>query len=473
MSLIISGATLIDGVTTKPVEGHSIWIEAGRIKAIARRGDLGIPKSAQVIDANGKYVIPGLMDANVHLLLDVRMENLIRNEDRYEHLITEASQVALKNGLTTVFDTWGPRQPLMSVRDKINLGQIQGSRIFCAGNIIGLDGPFSEDFSPKTLDVASGTLVERINSLWAENVGPELTWMTPEQVGVEARDYIRKGIDFVKYASSEHRVAAGASAFLAFSPQSQMAIIEAAHGSGLTAQAHTTSVEGLRVAIEAGSDIIQHCNVTGRTPIPNTTLRRLVELETASTVFPFTRRRCAWITEKGDPLIGRFLSTMDMNLLGLIESGATLLLATDAGILAPEAATDRLMGNSWIAAGEDNLAELGQGHFHWMKAMEEKGFPPLEILKSATRNIATAYKKDKDLGTLEVGKIADMIILDRNPLLSVDNYRSIHLIIKDGAAVERSSLPVNPVLTKPTDHSERERYPSRRQAAGSQFPSCC
>ncbi len=71
--------------------------------------------------------------------------------------------------------------------------------------------------------------------------------------------------------------------------------------------------------------------------------------------------------------------------------------------------------------------ELGQGHFHWMKAMEEKGCPPLEILRAATKNIATAYRKDRDLGTLEPGKIADLILLNENPLQSAKNYRSIHM----------------------------------------------
>src|SRR5258708_30904401 len=113
MSLLVSGATIVDGVEDHPIQGHSIWIENGRIKAIGQHGDLNIPTSVKVVDARGKHVIPGLMDANVHLLGDIRLENLVRYEHRYEELIAEAAQVALKNGLTTVFDTWGPRKPLI------------------------------------------------------------------------------------------------------------------------------------------------------------------------------------------------------------------------------------------------------------------------------------------------------------------------------------------------------------------------
>jgi imidazolonepropionase-like amidohydrolase len=471
MSLIVSGATIIDGVKAKPIEGQEIWIEAGRIKAICKRDELDVSPQAKIVDARGKHVIPGLMDANVHLLGDIRLENLVRHEDRYEELIVEAAQVALKNGLTTVFDTWGPRAPLMAVRDRIDAGAIPGSRIFCAGNIIGLDGPISVDFIPKTLEVASGALAQRINSLWAENVGPDLTWMTPEQVAEEVRSYIGKGIDFIKYASSEHR-GTEPCAFLAFSPMSQTNMIEEAHRAGITAQAHTTSVESLRVAIEAGCDLIQHANITGPVLIPETTLELLVERKTGAALFPFTQRRLDMIMKKSDAIVRRYLSTVDTNCRNVMRSGAMLLLATDACIQAAELVTDPLLKNSWLAAGEDNMAELGEGHFHWLKAMEEKGFPAMMGLKAATMNIAIAYGKDKDMGSIEPGKIADMVILDKDPLQAAENYRSIYMIIKDGSIEEREVLPAKAILTKPSP-ALPEAVATYGRYAVSKYPSCC
>lgn len=477
MSLLISGATIIDCVAKGPIEGQSIWVERGRIKAIGRRDEIGVPSAAQVIDAHGKYVIPGLMNANVHLQgAFFRMEDLVRYEHRYEELIAEAAQVALMNGLTTVFDTYGPRLPLMSVRDKINSGQVPGSRIFCAGNIVGLDGPFSEDFFPKMLEVASDSLVERINALYVENVGPALSWMTPDQVAKEVRVYIGKGIDFIKFASSEHRVPMGHSAFLAFPQECQTAIVEEAHRAGITAQAHTTAVEALRVAIEAGCDIIQHCNITGPAAIPDTTLELIVERKTACTVFPFTKQRYDWAVEKGDVLIARLFPgvAVDTNVRNLIQSGAALLLANDGMVLPSDLAADPFWASA--AGGADNTFELGQGHFTWLKAMEEKGLLPLEGLKAATRNIAVAYRKDEDLGTLEPDKIADILVLDKNPLQAAENYRSIHMVIKDGAIVDRSTLPLKPILTKaPAEPSaETLAYRAHRPHAGSSgFPFCC
>lgn len=468
MSLVIDSATIIDGVADNPLVGHAIWIDAGRIKAIGPLAELNVPDGVKVIDARSTYAIPGLINANVHLYSDLAFENVVRNEGRFEEFIAEAAQVALKGGLTTVFDTWGPRKPLMAVRDRINAGSLPGSRIFCAGNIVGLDGLFSLDFLSNTLGVVSSGLAQRINALWVENVGPDLSWMPPEQVANEVRTYIDKGIDFIKYASSEHRAQEHeASAFLLFSERAQAAIVEEAHRAGLTAQAHTSAVEALRVAVEAGCDLVQHCNITGPVPIPESTLELMAKKKTGAVVFPFTERRLEWM--KGiKQWERRYFSTVDANCRNLMVSGAPILMANDGYILRPG---DPVFKNSWADAGEDHLSDLGEGHFVWLKAMEEKGFPPMEALRAATRNIAVAYGKDKDLGTLEPGKIADVILLDRDPLKSAENYRRIHMVLKDGEVVDRESLPLNPILTRPAAPLE-DATASYGRFAISKYPCC-
>src|SRR6185437_16828202 len=453
MSLLICGATILDGVAESPLEDGSIWIENGRIRAIGRGLDSavgGASPPARTLDARGKYIIPGLMDANVHLLADVRLENLARYTGQYEDLIAEAAQVALKGGLTTVFDTWGPRRHLLNVRDQINAGVLPGSRIFFAGNIIGFDGPFSPDFFPKAIEVASSAWAHRINALWVENVGRHLMWLPPEQVAAEVRAYLGKGIDFIKYASNDH----APGAFLAFSPQAQAAMIEEAHRAGMTAQAHTTSVEGLRIAVEAGCNLIQHANITGPVPIPESTLELLASRKTGAVVFPLTQRRLEWFLEKADAATRCMYSALDINTHALIRSGAPLLMAWDSHLLAPEASSDPVW--FWAKPSEDSPHVLGQGHFAWFKAMEEKGCAPMQMLKAATRNIAVAYGKDKDLGTLEPGKLADLVILNKDPLRSAANYRSIDLVIKEGVMVDRDKLPLKPVLTRTPDPASAE-----------------
>jgi imidazolonepropionase-like amidohydrolase len=470
-STIVSGATIIDGVGEKPLEGQCIWIEGARIRAIGRRGELAAAPSAQVIDARGKYVIPGLMNANVHLLCDVRLENLARYMGRYEELIAEAAQMALKNGLTTVFDTWGPRRFLMAVRDRVEANEIPGSRIFCAGNIIGFDGPFSEDFFADAAKVASAALIKRINAIWVENVGRHLMWHSPEQVAREVRAYIAKGVDFIKYASNEHGASAGA--FLQFSPRVQEAMVNEAHRAGITAQAHTTTIEGLWIAVQAGCDLIQHANITGPVPIPEATLELLAERKTGAVIFPMTEKGLDWIRKNISDRSWTMWRASDTNARNLIRSRAPLLLANDGAILAPEALADPMYAKSWAGAPEaESLCKLTTGHFVWFKAMEEKGMAPMEMLRAATRNIAVAYGKEKDLGTLEPGKIADMIILDENPLESAEHYRGIHMILKNGVRVDREALPVNPVLTRPLESPVEEEASYVPFLSTDRFPMC-
>jgi imidazolonepropionase-like amidohydrolase len=472
MPLLISGGTLLDGVADRAVRDQAILVADGRIVRMGPRESLAAPDGAKVIDAAGKFIIPGLMDGNVHLLVDFRLENLVRYEFRYEELIAEAAQIALKSGLTTVFDTWGPRAPLVSVRDKIGRGLIPGSRIFCGGNIIGFDGPFSDDFLPEALKVASRVLVDRINSIWAENVGPELSWMTPKQVAAEIRSYIQRGVNFLKFASSDHRVPAGPSTFLALSPRVQRVIVEEAHAAGLTAQSHAQSVEALWASVEAGCNIIQHCNISGPTPIPDETIDLMCRNKCAGTVFPMTRKRYQRILDTHDVLIGRLFTEVSVktNVKRLIESDVRVLLGTDQGVNAADQKSDPL----WIGVvgGEDNLFEMGQGHFVWFKAMEEMGMPPMGMLKAATANIAAAYGKADELGTIEVGKIADMLILDKDPLQSAENYRSISLIIKDGEIVDRDRLPLTPILSKSVEpFNVPDTYSKRIRRGG--FPGLC
>jgi peptidyl-prolyl cis-trans isomerase A (cyclophilin A) len=95
----------------------------------------------------------------------------------------------------------------------------------------------------------------------------------------------------------------------------------------------------------------------------------------------------------------------------------------------------------------DRLTELGEGHFLWFKAMVEKGMTPMDAIVAATRNIAAAYHKLDQIGTLETGKIADVVVLDADPLQDINNLRRIATVIKDGQVVDRDQLPRKRVLT--------------------------
>ncbi|MFF5991136.1 amidohydrolase family protein [Prauserella flavalba] len=473
MSLLLTGATIIDGVSDKGIDGRAVLANNGRIVAIGQPDELPVPADAEVIDFSGKFIIPGLMNANVHLLINIFLETLVRYEGRYEDLIVEAAQVALKGGLTTVFDTWGPRRALMTVRDKIDRGEIAGSRIRCAGNIIGFDGPFSGDFDGRIAEIGSSHFVDRVNATWVENTGRHLMWMTPEGVGEEVRRYIERGIDFVKYASNEHGATA-AGAFIQFSERTQRVIVEEAHRAGLTAQSHSSSVEGLRMSIEAGCDLVQHCNMTGPTEIPDETLELFARENCGAVVFPLTNNGLETLKASCSDLEWTMWKASDTNTRNLIDSGAKILLANDGGIFAPEILQEPMIKGTWNGLPEDEaLGRLATGHFVWLRAMEEKGMSPLELLHAATRNVAQAYKVDDDLGTLEAGKIADMVVLDEDPLQGAKSYQSIHAVIKDGALVNLDALPEQPLLTAelPAPLEEEVHY-KRFLHHGARLPGC-
>jgi len=432
-TIVITGATVLDGTGSAPLENGLVLIENDRVAAIGTVGNIAVPTGAREIKAAGKYIIPGLMDANVHLYLEIPLVSLVRYEGRYHEIITEAAQVALKSGVITVFDSWGPRQPLVKARDAINAGQAQGARIFLAGNIVGFDGPMSKDFIPAAATMADPAFVKRTNALWQENVGRELMWLTPEQVRKEVRAYAARGIDFLKYGASGHTEMA----FITFSERVQKVMVEEAHRAGITVQTHTSSVESLHMAIEAGVDLLQHCDVSGPVEIPASTIKLLVERQVACATLPLTRKRLG-IEEQG----AIWVSTKNINNQNLIEAGVNILLSTDAGVMGDST-------ESFFQKNRDgDLTELGQGHFRWFEAVEEMGMKPMDMLMAATSNIAKAYKVDKDLGTLEVGKIADLLILDKNPLRAAKNYRSIHTVMKNGKIIDRAKLPDNPILSR-------------------------
>ena len=438
---IVDG-TIIDGNGGKPIERGAILIRDGRIVAVGEKSAVAVPPEAKTLSAAGQYLIPGLMDANIHLVLDYWPLTLVRYEGRYDELAIEAAQVSLKNGVTTVFDTWGPRAYLVKARDAISSGRSVGSRIYLAGNIVGLGGPFSDDFLPR------GNLLEdfpdKINALWQENVGPELLWMSPEQVRGELRAYLRKGVDFLKFAVTTH---CGHMQHLMFAPRVQQVMVEEAHRAGLTAQTHTTTNEALVLAIEVGVDLMQHVDLTyGPEPIPQATLALMVERGIPGALLPQTAKALAWYRENvhRTPFLKRY-ETMDSNARALIRAGATLLLSTDAGLFCSNTLNSPAW-RSWVPPEED-LLTLGEGHFNWLLAVEQKGMRPMDALLAATRNIARAYKVDEHLGTLETGKIADLLILDRNPLEDAAHYRSINVVMKDGRIIDRDSLPAQRMLT--------------------------
>jgi cytosine/adenosine deaminase-related metal-dependent hydrolase len=193
----VTGVTLIDGLGGRPLSPATVVISDGRFAAVGLDGGVEVPDGATVVDGSGRWAMPGILNGNVHLL-DAwtfmmgpgSIEYLARHEGRFVEVIEEAAQIALRNGVTTVFDTYNALEPVMGARGRIAAGAAPGARIFCAGNIVGLGGPFSADFHHGGRSDASASFVSRMDALFEAGVGHQLSVLPHNEVRARVRDYV-------------------------------------------------------------------------------------------------------------------------------------------------------------------------------------------------------------------------------------------------------------------------------------------
>lgn len=430
--LALTHITIIDATGRAPIENGVIVMDKGRITAVGAASTVKVPRGVKVLDKTGKYVIPGLMNANVHLDLNVDLDSLLRFRSRYADIIVEAAQLALKTGQTTVFDTWGPYPDLNTARDRINSGKDVGARIFFAGNIIGMGGPVSSDFWEIFIKALPKDTVDSVNKRWTQGVGPELLWDTPDEVGQKVAQYAaRDDVDFLKYLATGHIK----DSLTEFSQRSQDAIVRAGHNAGKVVQAHVTSMEGIKAAMTAGVDILTHCDlISGGRTTPPGIIKKMVEKGVYCSIQPSTKAYRG--PDGGDGTLANGM----INVKNMIAAGVPLMLSTDAGI---DPAIHRVAGPTEV----DKKSSLLEGHFAALRGLEEIGVDPMTVLQIATINVAKGYKVDKNFGTLEEGKYADMVVLNANPFVAARNYEAIDMVIKAGEVIDLGKLPSAPLIS--------------------------
>jgi len=449
--LCILGGTLIDGNGGTPRADSMIHIADGRIRAVGGRGD-GTPPGARVIDARGQYVLPGFMNGNVHLLDGIMMmgkggvEYLARFEGRLHEVIEEAAQIALKGGCTTVFDTWNATVPVLKARDRINEGRATGARIFAAGNIIGMGGPFSADFMMQAREVISQTFADRMDRLFDAGVGRWLSTLSPDEVRPIIRAYITdNGIDMLKVAVSDHLLGllGWKSPYLTFSERVLRVIVEETRRAGIPLLTHTLSVESLNLAVEHAADVMIHATITSQHPIPEELLQRIAKGPGWCEIQPTTHAYQHHMDCTNHPWAGYAGGAHEENTVRMIRAGVKIILGTDAGCTDPDVLHDlppeELVDRPWT---------LGNDHIVWMKAMVEKGMTPMAAILACTSNVAKAYGKFADYGSVTTGKVADLLVVREDPLADVANATALAAVIKDGKEVDIARLPDPPLVTK-------------------------
>jgi imidazolonepropionase-like amidohydrolase len=467
-ALAIVGATIIDGNGGPPIRDGVVVVTGGRIAAVGTRASTRAPAGAQIVDGSGKFVIPGLVDTNVHLSLyggmNDRYETLVRYYDHQPDIVLEAAQHQLRYGVTTVRDSYGMLRPLVAVRDRIKDGGAIGPRILAAGNIVGWSGPYSISFS---LTRAAGLTLfqEQMNDEIAQGAGEELMLMSPTELAHAIDAYLDRGPDFVKYGGTSHF---SEPTFIGFSPDAQRVIVERAHARGRMAETHSTSPEGLRLSIDAGIDGIQHPEMLDGRELPDDVVRRIREKQIVCSMLVNTITGEAWdkhLKDRGEAEkkqadadkklpsrprtsfeerqrasdLGAGLEVRRTNAQKLIRAGAVITVGTD---------------NYWAAAAELSRTPKPQNQDHGIgtiigiEGLVELGMTPSAAIVAATKNGAIASRGSAEFGTLEAGKQADLLVLDADPLADIHNIRKISVLMKGGRVIDRATLPQKRVLSR-------------------------
>ncbi len=464
----IRGATLIDGTGGAPVPDAVVVVTNDRITAAGPRASVAVPAGATVIDATGQFIVPGFFDTNVHLSLyggvNDRYETLVRYNPRQADIVLEAAQLQLKHGITTVRDSYGMLPALVETRERIAQGQAVGSRILAAGNIVGWGGPYSVSFS--LIREAGLTMFqEQMNDQIAQGAGEDLVDMTPDELRVAINAYLDKGPDFIKYGGTAHFARPS---FVGFSPEAQRVMVEEAHKRGKKAETHATTPDGLRLAVEAGIDGIQHPEMLGPRELPDALVRAIVDRRIACNMLVNTITGAAWTKHLKDRAeaqktqseaagkgparpktsaelrkeaadTGEELQLRRKNAQKLIAAGAVVTVGTD---------------NYWAAAAELSRTpkpenqDHGVGTIIGIEGLVELGMTPMQAIVAATTNGAFAAGRSADLGTLEPGKVADLLVLGASPLADITNIRQIRVLMSGGQVVNRDALPVVRVLSR-------------------------
>ena len=464
----IVGATLIDGNGGPPVADAVIVIAGSRIQAAGPRGAVAIPSGATQVDAHGRWIIPGMIDTNVHLSLyggqNDRYESLVRYQPRQNDIVLEAAQIDLSYGITTVRDSYGALLPLVHARDQIARGEKVGARILAAGNILGWSGPYSFSFSR-----VMGQLTlfqEQMNDYIAQGGGEELMAMMPAELRVAIGKYLDKGPDFLKYGGTSHFAEP---TFIGFSPEQQKVIVEEAHRRNRAAETHSTTIEGLRLSIAAGIDGIQHPELLDGRDMPEDLVASIAQHGLYCSMLASSITGPAWTRHlkakdeaekkrveaeketrgvkhdkttaeqrKEDADSGAGLEARRRNAQKLIRAGCTVTPGTDS---------------YWAAAPELTRTpkppeqDHGIGTIMAIEGLVELGMTSSQAIVAGTKNGAIAARGLKDFGTIEAGKLADLVLLSADPIADIHNLRKVAAIYKDGRAVDRARLPDARVLS--------------------------
>lgn len=409
--IAIKGGRLIDGTGAEPVENAVVVIEKSKITAVGKAEEVVIPEEAKVIDATQKTVMPGLIDSHLHLI-GMKTDNFIAEMfivPEGVKLLRAAidAGLLLDAGFTTVKDCGGTNA--LYIKRAIAEGTLRGPRILAAGLILSQTfGHGDTHFLPIAMSDVRTAPQGRGMGLICDGV---------EGCTRAARYALREGADFVKVCTTggvlserdrpEHTQ---------FNVDEIKAIVKVAYNAGTFVTAHCQGTEGMHNSIEGGIKTIDHAFYPDDEAIEMGKKKGVVFVSTLSIM----KRINDGGVEAGYPPWGvqKSRAAWDevvKNIAKLREAGATVAAATD------------FCGSK--------LMKMGTNALELELLVKNCGFTPMDAIVSATLNGAKACGLEDKIGTIEEGKLADIIIVDGDPLEDIkilQDTERIKMVLKEG-----------------------------------------
>ena len=399
MEYVLAGATLIDGLGGAAAANAAVHVKDGRIVWVGRADDLpAAAQNADLVDLSGKWLLPGLIDAHIHVCYNGAESVFALLERHRDALVLEAVDIVrriLSHGTTTVRDIGGEKYIEMSLRNAIEAGFIQGPRMKTSGRVISMTGGHAHFIARE----ADG----------------------PDEVRKAAREQIKAGADTVKLMATGGSATPGQDIMASqFTVDEIRAAVETAHMMGRTAAAHCHGTGGIKNCLLAGVDSIEH-----GTYLDEETADMMVENGSSLVLtlgvgnpdldsYPLSPVQKA-DAERRKPMIEK----------GIRQIRETIALARAKGVF---------LGSGSDAGGNP----LAPHHYSMARELEllaANGIAEMEAIGIVTMNNAKILRWESEIGSIEPGKFADLLVIDGDPLADIRNVRKVAAVYKGGEKV--------------------------------------
>jgi len=432
--LAVVGGTLIDGTGRPPIRNAVLLVEGDRVAAAGPASDLAVPEDARRIDASGRWIVPGLIDAHVHFfqsgglytrpdIIDLRFARPYEEEIRaIEQALPATFARYLASGVTGAVDVGGPMG---------NFEVRQKARARARAPRVAIAGPLLATYAPPELRIADPPIV-RIE--------------TPEEARAEVRRQLANGPDLIKiwFVFPKPELAPD----LAW----VRAAIDEAHAGGVRVVVHATQRRVARAVVEAGADILAHS--IDDAPIDDALLERMRArgVITITTLMVRPRYRAVFggfldltpIERRlGDPEVIASLDDLDELPKGRLPSWVGRARPLPLSPVVADNLVRVQRAGITVAAGSDagNIGTLHGPSLHReLELMVEAGLTPMQVLRAASAGGAAVMGRSHELGTLEPGRLADFVLLDADPLEDIRNTRALHRVAKSGDILDPVTL---------------------------------